>query len=79
MRTTRHDYQYLMNMINGTTNGYGFAQRKELYLCIQDLLMDLETPSSTIKDIAKFIHKQCVKIDRQDVIESLELHNLVKG
>jgi hypothetical protein len=57
---------------------YVYPQRKELAMCISDILMDLNTPSITIKKIAKLVLKASKRLDRQDVIEVLEVHNLIK-
>lgn len=56
---------------------YVTPQRRELILCVSDLIMDYECPHDTIKKIIKLIHKESKKLKRHDVIENLNLHCLI--
>ncbi len=70
----------ILNMLN--VNYYKKSltvteQRKELVKCVDDLVMDENLPVATLNKIVKLIYKESLRLNRQDVIENLDLHCLI--
>lgn len=63
--------------LNKRKSLYVTPQRKELLLCISDLIMDNECTHGTIEKIIKLVYKESKKLKRHDVIENLTLHCLI--
>ena len=68
-----------MNLMNnvGISNNFLIPQRREIVLCLSDLIMDTNITAVTIKKIVKLIYKEAKRLRRHDVIENLNLHCLI--
>lgn len=70
----------LLNIVNKINKDHHFVlpQRKEIVLCLDDLLMDHACSNKVIRKIIKLIHKESVRLNRKDVLENMDLHLLLE-